>query len=132
MNRYLALRDHSRFELQQKLLRRFEAEVVDKVLAEAEERGWLPSEEAVAVQIAAMYARQNKSRRYIEGQLRKRRLPVPAADGDAEVEKVRALLERRFGPPGDLSFEERAKAFRFLKYRGFDDRWIKQVLNEKS
>ncbi|MGE0527770.1 MAG: regulatory protein RecX [Bdellovibrionales bacterium] len=142
LTRYLALRDHSRFELRTKLLRRFPPEVVDRVLAEADENGWLPSEEIMAKRAVESYERKLKSRRYIEGQLRKRGLPVPDAttasefepeveEESVEVQKARALVERKFGAH-KLSFEERAKAFRYLKYRGFEDRWIRQVLSGKS
>jgi SOS response regulatory protein OraA/RecX len=131
MTRYLALRDHSRYELQQKLSRAFSEEIVARVLDEADANGWLAPEEVIAERAARALGRKFKSQRYIEGALRKRRLPVPPRDNEAELEKIRDLVERKFGPAADLSFEEKAKAFRFLKYRGFDDRSIRQVLNEK-
>lgn len=131
ISRYLALRDHSRFELKTKLSRHFDAKIVESVLAEAEERGWVASEEDIAARAALSYRRSLKSRRYIEGQLRKKRLPVPPRDDEAEVEAIRALVERKFGTSSGFSFEERSKVYRFLKYRGFDDRCIRQVLNEK-
>lgn len=131
MTRYLALRDHSRYELQQKLSRVFSPEIVAKVLDEADGNGWLAPEEVIAERAARALARKHKSQRYIEGALRKRKLPVPPRDDDAELEKIRELVERKFGTATGLSFTDKAKAFRFLKYRGFDDRNIRQVLNEK-
>ena len=132
LTRYLALRDHSRQELERKLSRRFEAELVERVLNEADERGWIGQPEEIAARAALALQRRKKSRRYIEGQLRKRGLPLPPRDDEAELENVRELIERKFGPPAELSFDERAKAFRFLKYRGFADRLIRTVLNAKS
>lgn len=131
ITRYLAARDHSRFELRQKLNRFFSEDVVAQVLAEAENRGWIASEETIATRAAAALGRKGKSQRYIESALKKRRLPVPERDTDAELEKIRQLVERKFGTAAELSFEDKAKAFRFLKYRGFDDHSIRQVLNEK-
>ncbi len=132
LTRYLALRDHSRFELRQKLLRRFSTTVVDRVLDEASNCGWLASDEAVAEQAVRMLERKGKSRRYIEGALRQKRLPLPPRDDAAEVRKVRDLVEKKFGSVAELTFEQKGKAVRFLKYRGFEDRCIRQVLNEKS
>jgi regulatory protein len=136
------MRDHSRFELKTKLSRRFEDEVVESVLAEASERGWLAPDEEIAARAALAYARKLKSRRYIEAQLRKRGLPLVSLafeeelglDGEAaagEATRARALAERKFGDLSALDYEGRARVFRFLKYRGFEDRWIRQVLNEK-
>jgi SOS response regulatory protein OraA/RecX len=131
MTRYLALRDHSRHELQQKLRRAFSDEIVTRVLEEAEGHGWLAAEEVIAERAARALGTKCKSRRYIEGALRKRRLPVPPRDDKAELEKIRALLQRKFGSATELSLDDKAKAVRFLKYRGFEDRSIRQVLNEK-
>lgn len=137
LSRYLALRDHSRHELKTKLSRHFEDELVERVLDEASERGWLAPDEDIAARAALAYARKLKSRRYIEAQLRKRGLAMPVSVPDegetpAEVDKARALVERKFGDVRALDRDTRAKVFRFLKYRGFEDRWIRQVLNAKS
>lgn len=129
LTRYLALRDHSRHELRQKLSKRFASELIEKLLSEADENGWLTPEEKIAAQAALAWQRRMKSRRYIEGQLRKRKLPLPPRDDETELENVRALVERKFGPPHELSYEERAKAYRFLRYRGFDDRTIGKVFH---
>ena len=132
MTRYLALRDHSRYELKTKLNRRFDSKLVDRLLAEAEDRGWLGDEQEMAERLVLSLERKLKSRRYIEDQLRKKRLPLPAANAESEIEKARALAERKFGDLSAIAFEERAKVFRFLKYRGFTDHSIRQVLNAKS
>lgn len=136
LTRYLAQRDHSRFELEQKLLRFYTPELVANVIKDADARGWIAPDEDIATRAALAYERKLKSRAYIEGQLRKRRLPVPFGyqDENSELNKARLLIERKFGSLdqlSSLSFADRARIFRYLKNRGFSDRWIRQVLNEK-
>lgn len=131
LTRYLALRDHSLYELKTKLLRRFDPDLVDRLLKEAGENGWLTPEEQVAERLVLALERRSKSRRYIEAQLMKRRLPKAKFEDENEEDNVRKLVERKFGTE-KLSYEEKAKAYRFLKYRGFADRMIRKVLNEKQ
>lgn len=129
--RFLALRDHSLYELKQKLSRRFDDVMIEHVLAEAEARNWLSSEEDVARRLCEQLSRRGKSRGYIVAQLRKRRLPEVEMKGEDELAKARELLVRKFGAE-KLSYEDKAKAFRFLKYRGFEDRWIRKALNDEQ
>lgn len=131
LTRYLSVRDHSRFELQTKLERRFESDVVEEVLDHAAKKRLLLKEEDVADNLVAALARKYKSERFIRTELEKRRLPVPQLPpAEQDLEKMRILLKRRFGVQ-PLSLEEQAKAYRFLKYRGFEEQAIKQVLDEK-
>jgi SOS response regulatory protein OraA/RecX len=129
--RHLAARDHSELELRQKLRRRFEKDIVDQALNFALERNWLLEPEKLAVRATEEFSRRKKSHRYIQDQLRRRGLPPTAANDDAELTKMRGLLQRKFGSAIDLAYEENAQAFRFLKYRGFQDALIRKVLNEK-
>ena len=132
LTRYLTLREHSRHELREKLARRFEPDLIERALAAADKNGWLPQESAIAAHAALVWQRKLKSRQYIEEQLRKRQLPLPPADDEIEVTTVRTLVERKFGQPEKLSADERARALRFLTYRGFDERTIGMVLNAES
>jgi SOS response regulatory protein OraA/RecX len=113
------------------LSRRFDAELVERLLTEADENGWLAPEEQIAERLVLALQRRQKSGRYIEAQLMKRRLPKVKREEETEEEIIRGLVERKFGIE-KLSFEEKAKAYRFLKYRGFADRMIRKVLNEKQ
>ena len=131
LTRLLALRDHSRHELRAKLGRRFPSELVQKLLSDAEENGWLADEQLVAERAALALQRKLKSRRHIEGTLRKRGLPVPPPDEAVELENARALVEKKLGRCTGLSFEERAKAYRYLQYRGFNPRVIRMVFDAK-
>lgn len=103
-------------------------------MIEADRRGWLTPETEIAERLALALARRHKSHMYIVGQLNQRRLPVPSfeemEDGGTEAESVRHLVRRKFGS-GVLTMEAKEKAMRYLKYRGFEDPVIKQVLDEE-
>jgi SOS response regulatory protein OraA/RecX len=129
--RLLAMRDHSVFELKQKLGRRFEEDLVNMVLEEAESRRWLIPEEDVARRLSESLSRRGKSAGYIQAQLRKRRLPEQEVNHEDELEKARSLLVKKFGAE-KLSYEDRAKAYRYLKYRGFADQWIRKAINNEQ
>lgn len=129
--RWLALRDHSLYELKTKLERRYDSKVAADALGEAEARGWLVDDEQIAERLAASLSRRGKSQGYIAAQLKKRRLPAVAGDPESELEKARACLVRKFGEE-KLTFEQKGKAYRFLKYRGFDDRSIRKAINNEQ
>jgi SOS response regulatory protein OraA/RecX len=129
--RWLAMRDHSVFELKTKLSRQFEDNVISTVLAEAEARGYLLPEEQIAKRLSEALSRRGKSAGYISAELRKRHLPEQEISSEDELEKARQLLVKKFGAE-KLSYEDRAKAYRFLKYRGFDDQWIRKAINNEQ
>lgn len=131
LTRYLSVRDHSRFELQTKLERRFEPAVVEDVLAFAAKKRLLLNEKNVAENLVDQLVRKHKSTRFIETELEKRRLPRPEITAEeTELANMRLLLKRKFGLQ-PLSLEDQAKAYRFLKYRGFEESAIQQVIHEK-
>lgn len=126
---YLGIRDHSRLELQEKLSKNFSPEVIDRVIAEAESKNWLPSEDEIATRAALVFQRKLKSRRYIDSQLEKRGLPRPPRDDAAEQATALKVVEKKFGPVGELEVEQRQQALRYLANRGFDENTIRMVLN---
>ena len=135
LTRYLAMRDHSAAELMLKLARYHPPAMIDRVIADAAAAGLLASDEQIARRKIESFARRLKSRRYIEARLREKGLPVPfpGEDDDAvEVAKARELVAGKFGDPLELSIEERGVAFRFLQYRGFEDRHIKRVFSHEE
>jgi SOS response regulatory protein OraA/RecX len=129
LSRLLALRDHSVYELRTKLSRRFPTEIVVQVLQQAEECGWLINEQLISERAVDSLQRRFKSRGYIEDQLRKRQLPLPKIDETLELENARTLVQKKFGDSRDLSYDERAKAFRYLRNRGFNDQVIGMVFH---
>lgn len=129
--RYLAMRDHSEQELRTKLERRYSPEVTEKTIAFAVERELLAAPEILAERATRDLNRRRKSHLYIQSLLKKRGLPATAVNTDEELEKIRRLLNSKFGSAQELAYEEKQKAHRFLKYRGFEDALIHKVLNEK-
>lgn len=130
--RYLAMRDHSETELRTKMRRRFDSDMIEKAISFAKDRDWLADPEKIALRTTEELSRRKKSHRYIQNSLRKRGLPATRADSEGEIEKIRQLLRSKFVLDADLSYEEKTKAYRFLRYRGFEDSLIRKVLNEKQ
>jgi regulatory protein len=143
--RWLSMREHSRSELQTKLLRRarraaeLEANSSDEapatpladvlaLLDELQENGLLSEARFVESRVHARAARFGNRR--IESELGQHRLAVDAQTAAAlkasEPQRAWAVWERRFGqPPTDA--KERQRQTRFLMGRGFGGDAIRQV-----
>lgn len=134
LTRLLSIRDHSRRELKQKLSRKYSAEATAEALEWAENHQLLREEAAISQVLSQQLDRQLKSHRQIGAQLMKKGLPPQKANRDLELEKIRRLLGRKFRQEvtsgKKFSYEEKIKAYRFLKNRGFSDSLIKIALNE--
>ena len=130
----LAMREHSRQQLAQKLTQREypESEISD-ALQQLTDDGYLSDERAFNASVAGGLRRGHGPLR-IRAQLREAGLPDDrpiTADDQTPVDWVaqaRALAERRFGeqPPGD--YQEWARRARFLQARGFDGETIRRAL----
>ncbi|OZB20276.1 MAG: recombinase RecX [Marinobacter sp. 34-60-7] len=131
--RLLARREHSRQELRLKLLqRKLEASVIDPVLDEYEQEGWLDD-----ARFADVYARQRMDIGYgpvrILAELQQRgvhKAPewFDAVDDRSWAAEAAALRERRFGPvPED--FSEKMKQAQFLARRGFSSAQVSRALS---
>ena len=144
---WLAQRDHSRSELRGKLLRRAaatqrrgdaptdddpaaRAAEVDALLDDLQRQGWLDERRFVESRVNARATRFGNVR--IRSELS--RLGV-GLDADAEaalrtseVERARAVWERKYRarPPADAA--ERARHMRFLAGRGFSPEVIRRVV----
>ncbi|MCC7405732.1 MAG: regulatory protein RecX [Bdellovibrionales bacterium] len=127
--RYLARREHSELELQEKLTRDFMPDTVGKALACARERKWLSDPAELAERVAVNLSAKRKGQLYIQNYLRRKGLPGVKADEGQELSKARELVEMRFAR--NLDFALKQKAYRFLANRGFEDQIIKKVLYEK-
>ncbi len=143
--RWLAMREHSRSELQTKLLRRARriaelesgsgeeaptAPLTDvlALLDELQEKGLLSEERFVESRVHARAARFGNRR--IESELGQHRLAMDAQTAETlkanEPQRAWAVWERRFGQaPTDA--KERQRQTRFLMGRGFGGDAIRQV-----
>lgn len=134
--RYLSRRDYSSGELRDKLKKKgFASHAVDQVLAALVERGWIDDERFARAQ-SEILVRKGWGPLQISRKLQHHGVPRDLADHTLEAlaeetswpEACRERLERKFGPAADLSQEEKEKAYRHLKYRGFAGATIRRVL----
>lgn len=136
--RLLARREHSRFELALKLRQRqVSADVIEAVLDEFEEKGWLSDE-----RFAEVFMRQRVDAGYgplkVLADLQHRGIrqapPELAAITEAQwVDMATRLREKRFGL-ADLSedWNERQRQGGFLARRGFTTDQIEQALEVRA
>ena len=129
----LSLREHSRFELERKLLRRYEQVTVQQVLQNLARQG-LQSDDRFAEQY--VYSRRNKG--YGPLRIRAELIEKGVAEEliavwlDVPEQDWRVLMlktaEKKFGtaPPADR--REMAKRGRFLSSRGFPSWMINDYL----
>lgn len=121
----LARREHSRFELGNKLSRRFtDGAMVDEQLSQLAREG-LQSD----VRFAESYARQRVSRGYgpvrVREELRERgvseeNFAVAMEELAVDWRAVAAeVMLRKFGAQDAANFKENARRCRFMQYRGF-------------
>jgi regulatory protein len=128
--RLLALRDHSRQELRQKIIAKdFLPTEVDEVLEHLAGKGYL-DDARYARRLAAYLGRERLlgPRRIVQKLIQKGLSPdlvdeaVTTGEGDFPAsERLRRLLQKKLGNriPGDLSSEEMKKLGRFFFQRGF-------------
>ncbi|QSP94282.1 regulatory protein RecX [Marinobacter salinisoli] len=135
--RLLARREHSRMELTMKLRqRRIDREVIDRVLDEYEQKGWLDD-----TRFADVYARQRMDLGYgplrILAELQQRGVDV-APDCLEQVseqawrERAVSLRDKRFGLD-DLreDWNEKMRQARFLTRRGFSVAQVEWALEAR-
>jgi regulatory protein len=134
--RYLARREHSRAELQQKLQSYVqEGENLDDVLDELEKRNWLSDARATTQWVDAKRRRFGTLR--IAHELRQKGIPenliaetMPQLK-DTELGAAKDVWQRKFGVQ-PLDSKEKAKQIRFLQSRGFSVEVILKVLKLTS
>ena len=118
--RHLARREHSRAELERKLAPHASSpEALEALLLQLEERKQL-SNERFAEQRAHVLARKYGPAR-IRHDLKAKGISPELVDrvpSEGELERARAILQRKYGDPA-ASREERARRARFLQGRGF-------------
>lgn len=128
----IALRDHTRSELERKLGRRSDdPEAIARVLDDFERRGWLSEQRLVEAYVAARGRRYGAQR--IEQELKQKGVSAAALAEvrpelkAGELAAARAAWRRKFeGPPADA--RERARQIRWLRTRGFSAETVRRVL----
>jgi len=134
--RLLARREHSRLELRRKLeARDFGADVIDSVLAEVTDQGFLSDE-----RFADVYVRGRCDRGFgplrIQSELRERGVSGALADellaawADSWLESAARQRAKRFGEQLPATTGERAKQIRFLQQRGFSGDQIRALFRD--
>ena len=131
--RLLAQREHSRLELERKLLPNAdEPEAVAQALDALQAKGFI-SDERVADSVLHRRASKLGAAR-VRAELQAKGLDTTVVQAametlrGSEVERARAVWQRKFGqPPADAA--ERAKQMRFLAARGFGAEAIRRVVS---
>lgn len=135
--RLLSRREHSAFEIRDKLLKRdFDSEEIDRVIIELQQGGWLSDE-----RFAEAYIRMRQLKGFgpvrIAMELNERGVKEHIVDDylHADDDSWRQTLERQYrkkykDKPID-DYNDKAKRIRFLQYRGFALDVIYQVVKDK-
>ncbi len=123
--RLLAIREHSRRELQRKLLSRGHAEdLIEQLLDDLSNRGLL-NEERMTEAYAAERVRKGFGPVRIRQELHRRGLVDDLIDSHLDKSKqewlglMAAAHDKKFGPARVFDAKECARRARFLEYRGF-------------
>lgn len=134
----LAGREHSRLELQRKLLQRgYATEEIDTALAALTENGYLDDSRAAAARLASGLRRGHGPGR-IRADLRGAGLDSTGLNAQAEEAAVdwsveaRRVALKRFGETPPADYQEWARRARFLQARGYDSETIRKALGDSE
>lgn len=133
--RLLVGREHSRHELQQKLLQRFPGtlEVVCRVLDDLQRRRLL-SDERFVEQYVGSRTRKGYGPLRIRSELEERGIEQALIDSwldpaDADwAQQLREVARHKFGDCPADSQKEQARRARYLQYRGYPESLIRRYL----
>jgi regulatory protein len=134
--RYLARREHSRFELARKLAQAgFDEMDIAALLDEFEQKNWLSDRRFAESWVADHRAKAGSVK--LAHELRQRGVnediieAVLGDNRDSELERAREVWTRKFGaPPADAA--EKAKQMRFLQGRGFTPEVIQRAIASRN
>ncbi|MCC6138520.1 MAG: regulatory protein RecX [Bdellovibrionaceae bacterium] len=126
---YLAIREHSRLELETKLKKHnYSNDDIQTALDHAEKAGWLQTPQALALKVSENLHSKNKSYFYIEEYLNSKGLPPVPRDSERELEKAQILLKSQFSKLSkSTEKDKKQQALRFLQNRGFDSETISKA-----
>ena len=131
--RLLARRDHSAFELKQKLRQKLKIQNEDfeNLLVYLKGHGYLAGEDDLARRWANQWRQEGRGRHWIQGKLKSKGLPpVELRDDEQETEAALIFLGKRFAGrvPSCLSLKDRGKLARSLISRGFSSSLVATLI----
>ncbi len=136
--RLLARREHSVYELTQKLLQReYDETVIATVIQALEQGGWLSDERFTEAYVNMRRQRGYGPRRIgmelrergVDDHLAARFLFRAGLDWTAVLQRQ---YEKKYGNTPVRDYADKAKRMRFLQYRGFDPESIRHCLQQNS
>ncbi len=133
--RLLARREHSAYEISQKLvLREFEPDEISQTVAELKQGGWLSDE-----RFAEAYIRMRRAKGFgpvrIKMELQARGVDEGIIeqqlnrDSGEWFNALQQQYKKKYRNKAVTDYAEKAKRIRFLQYRGFDLDVIRHILN---
>lgn len=131
---YLARRDHSPKEIQEKLERKkiFDKDEILEALHKAKEHGWFLPEDELAQKVHQHLVRKRKSYKYIQQYLHSKGLPGTKFNASEEAESIRRHLQKKFQNLDNIEYDDKQKALRSLAQKGFDRGLCFSVLDDTS
>ncbi len=134
--RLLSRREHSAFEIRDKLLKRdFDSEEIDQVIIELQQGGWLSDE-----RFAEAYIRMRQLKGFgpvrIAMELNERGVKEHIvddylhADDDSWRQTLEQQYRKKYKDKPIEDYNDKAKRIRFLQYRGFALDVIYQVVKD--
>jgi regulatory protein len=130
----LSRREHSAFEIRQKLAQRdFDESVIEQVIAELQQGGWLSDE-----RFAEAYVRMRQNKGYgplrISMELKERGVSERLVEENLQTDNALWLQNltqqylKKYSNKPIVDYNDKAKRIRFLQYRGFPLDMIYQVV----
>ena len=137
--RILARRDHTKFELSQKLkLRNFSEDIIHKVLSECERLHYLDDERTSLIFLdqvkrrgyGSLRIRHEFRKKGLRGDLFEKILKDGCSEDDDRVNAKRVLLKKMKSFDREIDGRKRKeKMYRFLNSRGFPDAVISELIH---
>ncbi len=129
---YLARRDHSVKEIEEKLAQKqiYDPEEIKEAIQQAIDQKWFLPEDELAENVARSLSLKSKSHYFITNYLKEKGLPVVEFSEDNESTAIRRCLIKKFKNHQNLSFEDKQKAMRLLSSRGFHKETCYKILDQ--
>ncbi len=129
---YLARRDHSILEIQEKLAQKkiYDPEDVDAALQNAIAQKWFLPEGELAEKVARALNSKNKSHFFILNYLQAKGLPPVPFIEEHELKAMERCLQKKFKNFTNLNITDKQKALRMLASRGFKPELCYKIVDQ--